>query len=252
MERSNAQVDGHAGAQTEKVLSQSSNDQGGRHSEDQNAMLLVMVEFAVSEAHDTRNSVKEEPRATSGCGGVGANGGGGGAGPNQRRRRIAEAISGGGGGRTRSDDGVGDTWGREWAITGPRSFVDGRRADPKKGAAAAVRKKGQRRRFEKRGSDGGEQQRRRRRPRSDSDAGGEYRAAAAAPANKLDRARARDDSRSTGVADERMSRRVAVDVDDGTGRRRRRRRRWWRRIFGDGATAGIFGVSDEMGLQGRG
>ncbi|KAK9126683.1 hypothetical protein Scep_015529 [Stephania cephalantha] len=31
-ERSNAQVGGHAGAQTEKVLSRSSNDQGGRHS----------------------------------------------------------------------------------------------------------------------------------------------------------------------------------------------------------------------------
>ncbi|KAK9122173.1 hypothetical protein Syun_019790 [Stephania yunnanensis] len=44
------QIGGHAGAQTEKVLSQSSNDQGGRHSEDRERSVLVMVESAVSEA----------------------------------------------------------------------------------------------------------------------------------------------------------------------------------------------------------
>ncbi|KAK9100125.1 hypothetical protein Scep_023555 [Stephania cephalantha] len=43
-------------------------------------------------ADDTRNSVKEEPRATSGCGGVGPSSGGGGGGPNQRRGKIAEAT----------------------------------------------------------------------------------------------------------------------------------------------------------------
>ncbi|KAK9106836.1 hypothetical protein Syun_022847 [Stephania yunnanensis] len=50
VDRSNAQAGGHAGVQTENVLSPSSNDQGGRHSEDQNALLMVMVESAVSEA----------------------------------------------------------------------------------------------------------------------------------------------------------------------------------------------------------
>ncbi|KAK9098304.1 hypothetical protein Syun_025349 [Stephania yunnanensis] len=40
---------------------------------------------------DTRNSVKEELRATSGCGGVGASSGGG---PNKWRGKIAEATKG--------------------------------------------------------------------------------------------------------------------------------------------------------------
>ncbi|KAK9121873.1 hypothetical protein Syun_019490 [Stephania yunnanensis] len=119
---------------------------------------------------------------------------------------------------------------RSGRITGPRSPVDD-----------------QQRQIQRRGSGGGEQRRQRRRLRCG--AGGEYRAAAAVPADNLDRAGARGDSRSTGVADEQLSRRVAVDVDDGSGRRRRW---WWRRIFGDGATAGIFGISDEMSLQGLG
>ncbi|KAK9125521.1 hypothetical protein Scep_014367 [Stephania cephalantha] len=281
VERSNAQVGGHAGAQTEKVLSQSSNDQGGRHSEDQNALLVVMVESAVSEARGANAKVlvidmfwyycgrmisggfslevfkqwapsEKNLIALPGQGGAegdqwlrrsrGQATAGGEAGPNQQRRRIAEATASGGRWRAMAGESRGGRTRRRPAsasgrITGPWSSSMAATADPKKGAAA-VRKKGQAAAVtngnapeEKTAQ---RQRRRRRIPRSGSGA-----------ANKLDRARARGDSRSTGVTDERMSRRVAVDVDDGSGRRRRR---WWRRIFGEGAAAGIFGVSDEMGL----
>ncbi|KAK9107440.1 hypothetical protein Syun_023451 [Stephania yunnanensis] len=154
----------------------------------------------------------------------GPSSGGDGPGPNQRRRRIAEAT-------------------RRWSAAerGPSSFGGRIRRRPvsaaQGGAAAAVRKKA----APNSGTEGED--------RTSSGAGEEYRTAAATPANNLHRVGARDDSQSTGVANERLSRRVAVDVDGGSGRRRRR---WWRRIFGDGAAAGIFGVSDEMGLQGRG
>ncbi|KAK9157690.1 hypothetical protein Scep_004264 [Stephania cephalantha] len=74
--------------------------------------------------------------------------------------------------------------------------------------------------------------------------GGEKRAAAVMkqwPSRTVRRAqrcdRSGEGSRRLMVADERSSRRVAVDVDDGSGRRRRR---WWRRIFGDGAAAEIL------------
>ncbi|KAK9157697.1 hypothetical protein Scep_004271 [Stephania cephalantha] len=166
----------------------------------------------------------------------------GGAEPSRQRARDLGPSNGGGGSRRRPSGGakrkwvrpmaaedrggdrVGGTWGREWADHGAAEpcLMMAATADRKKGAAAADKR--------------GEQRRRRRRPRSGSGAGGEYRAQ---QRRRRQHSRSgRGESRSTGVADERLSRRVAVDVDDGSGRRRRR---WWRRIFGDGAAAGIFG-----------
>ncbi|KAK9161135.1 hypothetical protein Syun_007476 [Stephania yunnanensis] len=174
-------------------------------------------------SQETQNSVKEEPRATSGCGVAGPEQrrrrsraqaaaaedrggeqvtGGGGSGSEQRRWTIAEASSVGGTGV----HGVGGTRGRgALLMAGGGENV---------GAAAADKR--------------AEQRRQRRRPRSCSGAEGEYRGEARAPPTISAGARR---VVVDGVADDRQIRRVTVDVDDGSGRRRRR---WWQGLCGGG------------------
>ncbi|KAK9148873.1 hypothetical protein Scep_007630 [Stephania cephalantha] len=186
--------------------------------QDYDSKVLTHSREAIHESQRDRNSIKESRASDNGhAREPGSEQAAEERGPSKRRRRIAEASRRGARGErgpskrrtiteaTAARGRLGRMSGR---ITGPRSPVDGQRR--------RIEMWGQRLRI--RGAN--------------SNAGGEdARSAVRAAANDLGRAGACGESRSTGVADERQSRRVAVDVDDGSGRRRRR---WWRGLCGGG------------------